>query len=156
MDRRWLLLAAPAALALVLLKPGEIVQAGEFFEKEGLAIRGYDPVAYFTQNRPVKGKAEFTATFKGSTFLFDSQANRALFIADPERYAPQYGGFCAYGAAQGYKAATDPAAFTIIGERLYLNYSLPVQDRWRADREGYISKANGIWPEVSQQDKVAE
>jgi hypothetical protein len=132
------------------------VDAGEYFEKEGIALRGYDPVAYHTENRPVKGNPALEATFKGSRFLFASDANRALFVADPDRYAPQFGGFCAFGTARGYKAAIDPAAFTIVDGKLYLNYNAAVQEEWRADIKGFLVKANANWPEVSKQTKVAE
>lgn len=97
--------------------------AGEFYEKDGAAIKGYDPVAYFKEQKPVKGSPEYKAEYKGSVFFFTSQGNRDAFAANPARYAPQYNGFCAFGTASGYKAATDPAAFTVVDDRLYLNYN---------------------------------
>lgn len=130
--------------------------AGEFFEKDGAAIRGYDPVAYFTQGKPVKGSAEHKATYKGSEFRFASRANRDAFVADPAKYAPQYGGFCAFGTAGGYKAAVDPSAFTVVNDKLYLNYSKDVRKQWSADIPGMVSKADRNWPEVSRQAKVVE
>lgn len=155
MNRRTLLLTGLGALGAIITG-SYTVDAGEFFEKEGVAIRGYDPVAYFTEGRPVKGDPAIEGSYKGSRFLFASTANRTLFLGDPERYAPQYGGYCAFGTARGYKAAIDPAAFTIVEGRLYLNYSPSVQQEWRADVEDFIVKANANWPEVSTQDKVAE
>jgi YHS domain-containing protein len=128
--------------------------AGEFFEHDGLALRGHDAVAYFTDKKPVKGTAKYKAEFKSSTFLFSSQANRDAFIADPSKYAPQYLGFCAFGVAGGYKAATDPGAFTVVGGKLYLNYNRDVQKQWGADIPGFISKANKNWPTVQAQTKV--
>jgi YHS domain-containing protein len=157
MNRRRLMMAS-----LALLVAGEAmmrmtsVSAGEFFEAEGLALRGYDPVAYFTEGRPVAGSLAFVASYRGSSFRFASEANRKLFLGDPERYAPQYGGFCAFGTAGGYKAAIDPNAFTIVDGKLYLNYSPAVQTRWRADRKDYIAKADGNWPAVSKQTDVAQ
>jgi YHS domain-containing protein len=130
--------------------------AGEFFEKDGAALRGYDPVAYFREMRPVKGSAGHTAVFEGSTFHFASKANRDEFAASPEKFAPQYGGFCAYGMAGGYKAATDPAQFSVIDGKLYLNYNGAVQSKWKTDLPGYIAKADGNWPEASKQAKVIE
>lgn len=124
--------------------------AGEFFEPGGLAIRGTDPVAYFKENRPVKGSEAFTATYKGSVFRFASAANRDAFAAAPERYAPQYGGFCAYAAAQGYKASIDPDAFTIVEGKLYLNYNKATEALWRKDIPGYIRKGDANWPAVSK------
>ena len=130
--------------------------AGEFFEKDGAALRGYDPVAYFKEMRAVKGSAEHTAQYKGSTFHFSSVANRDAFTASPEKFAPQYGGFCAFGTAGGYKAAIDPAQFSVIDGKLYLNYNRDVQTKWKSDLPGYIAKADQKWPEVSRQAKVIE
>jgi YHS domain-containing protein len=129
---------------------------GLVFEKEGVALRGYDPVAYFTQGQPVKGQPQFQAQYQGAVFHFASQASRDAFVAAPEKYAPQYGGYCAFGMASGYKAATDPAAFTIIGGKLYLNYNRDVQKMWSADVTGFVSKADQNWPTASEQSKVQE
>jgi YHS domain-containing protein len=124
--------------------------AGAYFERGGAAIDGYDPVAYFKENKPVKGSEAFTATHEGSTFRFASAANRDAFVADPGKYAPQYGGFCAYAVADGYKAKIEPDAFTIVEGRLYLNYDQSIQRRWRRDIPGYIRKGDRNWPEVSK------
>jgi YHS domain-containing protein len=140
----------------VLLALAASAEAGEFFEKEGVAIRGYDPVAYFTEGRPAKGASQYMAAHKGSTFHFASAANRDAFIANPTRYAPQYGGFCAFGTAGGYKAAIDPAAFTIVEGKLYLNYNSQVQAKWSSDIPGYVKTADAKWPEVMKQVKVIE
>ena len=96
--------------------------AGEFYEKAGAAIKGHDPVAYFKDGKPMKGSPDHKADYKGSVFHFSSKANRDAFAADPAKYAPQYNGFCAFGAAGGYKAAVDPDAFTVVNDKLYLNY----------------------------------
>jgi len=130
-------------------------QAGEFYEKDRAAIKGYDAVAYF-EGKPAKGSAEHSAEYKGSRFHFASKANRDAFAANPGRYAPQYGGFCAFGTSGGYKAAIDPAAFTVVDGKLYLNYNRDVQKRWSADIPGYVAKADAKWPEVSRQTKVIE
>ena len=130
--------------------------AGEFYEKNGAAIRGYDPVAYFEGGKPVKGLPEHRAEHRGSVFLFSSTANRDAFVANPRKYAPQYDGFCAFGVAGGYKASVDPAAFTVVDGRLYLNYSKSVQRQWSADIPGMIAKGNRNWPEVSRQTNVIE
>src|SRR4029453_14112062 len=145
---------AVAALAIAMLAAG--ASAGEFFEKDGVALHGYDPVAYFKNSQPVKGAAVYTAEYKGSTFRFASQANPDAFVADPTKYAPQYGGFCAYGAASGYKAAIDPAAFSVVDGKLYLNYNRSVQKEWNKDVPGFIAKADKNWPTVSTQTKVVE
>ncbi len=130
--------------------------AGEFFERNGVAISGYDLVAYFDEERPVKGVPEFRAEFRGSTFQFISDAHRDAFAADPEKFSPQYGGYCAYGTAKGYKAKIDPEAFTVVQGKLYLNYSDAVQTRWLSDIPGYIEKADANWPEVQKQTRVRE
>ena len=130
--------------------------AGEFYEKDRVAIKGYDPVAYFSDKKPVKGSAEHKAEYKGSVFHFSSKANRDAFTANAAKYAPQYGGFCAFGTAGGYKAAVDPAAFTLVDDKLYLNYNKDVQKQWRADVPGFVAKADKNWPAVSQQTKVIE
>lgn len=129
--------------------------AGEFFERDGVAIEGYDPVAYFTEKQPVQGKKEFTAEYKGSTFLFSSAANRDKFKATPEAFAPQFNGFCAYGTAGGYKAKSDGTAFTLVDGKLYLNYNALVRMRWSLDTTGYINKAVANWPTVEKTTKVS-
>ena len=143
-------------LLVVLLVGPAPAWAGEFFETNGVALRGFDVMAYFKDKEPVPGRAEHTADYKGSTFRFASKANRDAFAADPAKYAPQYGGFCAFGMAGGYKAATDPAAFTVIDGKLYLNYNREVQKQWSADVPGFIMKSDQSWPSVSSQTKVIE
>jgi YHS domain-containing protein len=145
----------PLALALTGAVTS-VAWAGEYFEKDGVAIRGHDPVAYFKDGKPVMGSAEHRIEHKGSMFQFASKANRDAFAAEPERYAPQYGGYCAFGMAGGYKAAIDPAAFTVQGGKLYLNYNRDVQKQWSADIRGHVAKADGNWPAVSKQTKVIE
>jgi YHS domain-containing protein len=114
----------------------------------GRAIRGYDPVAYFTEGRPVAGNSDIELDWNGATWRFASEANRATFLADPAAYAPQYGGWCAWAMAQGKTAAVDPEAWDIIDGKLYLNYSLDVQSRWRKDIPGLVSKADALYPGV--------
>ena len=146
--------SAAAAVAMNLL--GANALAGEFFEKDGAALRGYDPVAYFREAKAVKGSPDHKAEYKGSTFHFASTQNQEAFRADPAKFAPQYGGFCAFGTAGGYKAAIDPAAFSVIDGKLYLNYNRDVQKRWSADIPGYVAKADKNWPTVALQTKVVE
>jgi YHS domain-containing protein len=135
---------------------GAVAMAGEFYEPNGVAIRGYDPVAYFEERRPVQGTPSWAAQFHGSTFHFVSAAHRDAFMAAPEHYAPQYGGFCAFGAAKGYKAKVDPDAFSLVNGKLYLNYSLSVREQWLEDVPSYIAKADRNWPEVRKATKVHE
>ena len=145
--------AAGSAICAGLLAAG-IARAGSVNEDHGIAIKGYDPVAYFTDNRPVKGSRAHLFTYEGATYEFASAAHRKLFAADPGKYAPQFGGFCAYGAATGHKADIDPTAFTIVDGRLYLNYSTKVREVWKTDIPGYIRKADEAWPAVSRQTEV--
>lgn len=132
------------------------VWAGEYFERDGAALRGHDPVAYFKDGKPTKGSAEHRFEYKGTVFLFASKANRDAFAADPDTYAPQYGGYCAFGTASGYKAAVDPAAFSVVNRKLYLNYNRDVQKQWLADVPGFVSKADRQWPAVSRQPTIIE
>lgn len=114
----------------------------------GLAIDGYDPVAYFTDGRPVEGSSEFSFAWQGATWRFASAAHRDLFAGSPGKYAPQYGGYCAYAVAQGHTADIDPAAWTVVDGRLYLNYDLEIQKKWLADRDRFIRAADANWPEL--------
>jgi YHS domain-containing protein len=113
-----------------------------------LAVSGYDPVAYFTQGQPVEGKADYQNKWKGATWRFANAKNLEAFTADPEAYAPQYGGYCAWAVSQGYTASADPKAWRIVGKKLYLNYNQDVQKTWEQDAAGNISKANTNWPNV--------
>jgi len=124
----------------------------EFFRGafRGVAINGYDPVAYFNDNKPVAGSADISAEWKGVTWRFASQANKEAFVAAPEKYAPQYGGYCAYAVSQGATAPSDPEAFTIVDGKLYLNLSKDIREVWSQDIPGNISKANANWPKVLQ------
>lgn len=121
-----------------------------FSDRKGLAIRGTDPVAYFTEGAPVKGSAEFEADWIDGTWRFASAENRAKFLAEPEAFAPQYGGFCAYAAAFGSKAATSPDAWRIVDGKLYLNISKSIQKRWLRDIPGFIARADANWPELKK------
>ncbi len=136
---------------LVLLLASRIGLAGDFFEVDGAALRGYDPVAYVEANTPTQGLPTHSFTYKGSKFLFASAANQKKFAADPEKYAPQYGGYCALGTANGYKVTTQPDAFKVVDGKLYLNHDREVLDLWTKDEPGYISRANQNWPDVAKQ-----
>lgn len=113
-----------------------------------VAVSGHDPVASFTSAKPVAGSPAFTATHKGAEYRFASAANRDAFQADPARYAPQYGGYCAWAVSQGYTAPADPKIWKIVDGRLYLNYNADVGRRWAQDIPGHIRKADANWPRV--------
>ncbi|MCG6856441.1 MAG: YHS domain-containing protein [Salaquimonas sp.] len=142
---------AAIVLALVLASASAVFAGeAEIYTGEipGVAINGYDPVAYFTEDKPVAGSEAITASWKGATWRFASEANKAAFVENPEKYAPQYGGYCAYAVAQGATASTVPEAFTVVNDKLYLNFSSGVRQLWRKDTAGNISKADTNWPKV--------
>ncbi len=112
------------------------------------AINGYDSVAYHLEMKPVKGDSDFTTQWNGATWRFKSAANQDLFTADPERWAPKYGGYCAWAVSNDYLASTDPKAWSVVGDRLYLNYSRSIRRKWSRDIPGNIQRADANWPEV--------
>lgn len=123
---------------------GDPVYTGFFNNK---AVSGYDPVAYFTEGKPIKGKSEFEYDYKGADWYFSTQENLELFKANPEKYAPQYGGFCAWAvAAKHDRAPGDPEYWRIVDGKLYLNYDKSVQEKWEQDVPGFIAEADRYWP----------
>lgn len=153
-SRRSMLWIIPGATIGVALgsqwMPGAAL-AAQVNADDGVAVRGTDVVAYVTQGRPVPGRAEFAHAWGGAEWRFASAAHRDLFAADPARYAPAYGGFCAYAVSEGYTAPIDPAAWKIVDGRLYLNFNQSVQRRWEGDIPGRISRADAHWPRLSAQ-----
>jgi len=127
-------------------------QKSAVFIHSGKAIRGYDPVAYFTEGKPVKGDANLVFNWHKADWYFSSQENLDLFKASPEKYAPQYGGYCAFGLSNGYKAPTDADAWTIQDDKLYLNYNLQVRQEWNKDRQQRIKQADQNWPSVRDKE----
>jgi YHS domain-containing protein len=140
--------AVAVAFAILSIAPVAAQKVNTSFT--GLAIGGYDPVAYFTQNKPVKGTREFTFEFEGATYRFASAAHREQFTREPTKYVPQYGAFCAWAVSRGYTADTDPLAWRIVDGKLYLNYNASVQKKWEEDVAGNISKADANWPGLSR------
>jgi len=115
-------------------------------DKAGLAIQGYDPVAFFTNGKPVKGKPEFPARHNGALYYFASKEHRDLFKADPAKYEPAFGGYCAYGVSRNKLVEIDVDAFQIVEGKLLLQYSKGVRDDFNKDTKGNLSKANTSWP----------
>src|SRR5512146_1805242 len=111
----------------------------------GFVIRGYDPVAFFTEGRPVPGRPQFSAEYQGGTYLFATAANRDAFKANPEKFAPQYGGFCAYAVAAGKKSDIDPASWRIVDGRLYFNLNPVILEKWSKETNEYIRKSEKNW-----------
>jgi len=143
------LIAATAPATMISGWPSP-AQAAEpmVFQRRGRAIRGTDPVAYFTEGRPVDGARRITHDWNGATWHFASEENRALFAADPERYAPAFGGYCAWAAARGYIAATRPEAWSVYEGRLYLNANLNVRAQWEAELPTIIAEGEANWPAI--------
>ncbi|MCZ8376868.1 MAG: YHS domain-containing (seleno)protein [Beijerinckiaceae bacterium] len=117
--------------------------------KPGIALAGYDPVAYFREGKPREGRADLALNHAGVEWRFASEANRQAFTARPDAFAPAYGGYCAWAVAQGYTAKGDPLAWRIENGRLYLNYDLAVKAEWEKDMAGNISRADGHWPGIA-------
>ena len=116
--------------------------------RDGVGIRGFDPVAYF-EGSPASGSKTLEYAFEGTTYRFATAANRERFAKEPSRYLPQYGGFCAYAVSRGYTAPIDPLAWKIVDGRLYLNYSKRVQRLWEEDITGNIAKGDANWPGIA-------
>lgn len=117
-------------------------------DKRGIALRGHDPVAYFTLGKPTLGSGEFTAKHDGAIYHFASAANRDAFQSDPARYAPAFGGFCAMGASLEKKFDGDPELWRIVDGKLYVNVAPAPHKRWLEDIPGNISRANQNWPAI--------
>lgn len=134
---------------LFLTAYSTIAQKGaEIFQKDGAAINGYDPVAFFSESKPVKGTSAFNYKWKDANWQFASKQNLDSFKASPEKYAPQYGGYCAYGTAKGHKAPTEIDTWTVLDGKLYFNYNQKVKTTWDKDRPNYIELANGNWGKI--------
>jgi hypothetical protein len=138
------------SMLALLLSAATYSQDIKYYNAGGAAINGYDPVAYFLQNKALAGTDSYSIDWSGSKWKFISQANLDSFKLAPEKYAPQYGGYCAYGCSENHKAPTDPNAFTIVGNKLYLNYSLKVKEFWLKDTSGKIKAADGYWPALNK------
>ena len=146
--RKFLAAAALTATGPALLARPAYAMKPKVFIHNGLAIRGTDPVAYFTAGAPTQGLDAHQSEWMGATWAFASAENKALFDANPETYAPKYGGYCAYAVSKGATATTDPEAWTIHEDRLYLNFSTNVRQIWQEDIPGNIMKADANWPGV--------
>lgn len=138
-------LATSAVLATSAIAAGVELNASS----TGLALQGYDPVAYFTEGAPTKGDWQITTTYNDATYRFASEAHKAAFEADPEAYLPQYGGYCAFGAAMGFKFDGDPNYWKIVDGELFLNISQDIQQRWQTDIPGFIEQADDNWTDIA-------
>ena len=131
---------------------GQMAQAAEPFiytqKSNNYGAGGYDVVAYFTDNQPIKGKQEHQTEWQGAMWLFSSAENRDKFTADPEQYAPQYGGYCAWAMAKGDLAKGNPKRWKIVDNKLYLNYNRTIQKLWERDIPGMIERGDAQWPDA--------
>ncbi|MDN3581050.1 YHS domain-containing (seleno)protein [Mucilaginibacter flavus] len=139
-----------AVLALFIIVQAK-AQKSEIFAPGGKAIKGYDPVAFFKESKPVKGADSLSYSWKEATWLFSSRQNLEAFKADPDKYAPQYGGYCAYGLSQGHKAPTQTDTWTVVNDKLYFNYNSKVKELWTKDQPALIKTADEKWPEIKGQ-----
>jgi hypothetical protein len=139
------------AFAGVLLAAAPAL-AGELVNKDGdnIAIKGYDPVAYFTEGRPVPGRSAFEHEWQNAIWRFASAAHRELFASAPDKYAPRYGGFCAGAMALGFKSPIDPEAWVIVDGRLYLNYDKGGRNEFAAEPAPQIAKADANWERLGK------
>lgn len=145
-----LMLALSALTAVTTMSSPTLAREDEVYTGtfSSLAVGGYDPVAYFESGAPVEGSSQFELQHKGATWRFVSQDHLDKFRSNPDAYAPQYGGYCAWAVSNGYTASGDPNAWKIVDGKLYLNYDKSVQAEWEKDVPGHITKANGNWPSV--------
>jgi len=141
-----------STVVLLLILTGARAQKSAIFIAEGKAIKGYDPVAFFTESRPVKGQDSLMYVWNGAKWEFSSRANLDRFKAEPEKYAPQYGGYCAYGTSQGHKAPTQVDTWSVIDGKLYFNYNMKVKETWVKDRAALITKADEQWPVLKDKE----
>ncbi len=140
---------ALAALAAACALPrAALARTPRIYAEDGVAVDGTDVVAYFTEGRPVSGSPDITHDWNGATWRFSSRENRDAFAADPAKYAPQFGGYCAWAVSEGYTASTTPEAWKIVDGRLYLNYSRRIQRRWERNIPRHIASGNANWPKV--------
>nr|WP_163130691.1 YHS domain-containing (seleno)protein [Agarivorans sp. Alg241-V36] len=140
------------ASALAVSSFSFAADVGMSVDANDLAIKGYDPVAYFVSGQPTQGNGSYTATHNNAIYHFASADNRDAFKADPAKYAPQYGGYCAFGVAMEKKFDTDPTAWKIVDGKLYLNLDKKVQQRWLENTGELIVDANQNWPEIKAVD----
>jgi YHS domain-containing protein len=139
------------ALAVTLLAAPALAAAASpelNLDAQGVAIHGYDPVAYFTDGKPVQGSAKFSHKTDGATYHFANAKHRDRFAKDPAKYAPQFGGYCAMGTAMGKKLDVDPQAWKIVDGKLYLNLNQDVQKKWLSDVPGHLKQADAKWAEI--------
>ena len=148
MPNRRQILAYAAAAPFASLAAPAFAMTPKVYNEGGIAIDGSATVAYFDENGPVRGSPEFAVDWNGATWQFANAENLAKFEANPEAYAPQYGGYCAFAVSKGYTASTVPEAWSIHDGKLYLNFSRTVRARWALNKRANIEAADANWPDV--------
>lgn len=144
-----LLLLSGMIAAVVEVSPAFAAKASVYTGLvSGVGAGGYDVVAYFTKKKPVRGDASITHTYDGAIWRFSSVENRDAFVADPAKYAPQYGGYCAWAVSKGYTAKGDPLAWSVHEGKLYLNYNKQVRSTWAKNIPANVAKGDANWPNV--------
>ena len=138
----------PGFFVLLLALTAPLWALGINKDSGGLAIKGYDPVAYFKARKPVKGSSSYAHTWHGAVWQFATEQNKQAFADDPEKYAPQYGGYCAYAVSSDSTAAIDPKAWIVAAGKLYLFKDTDTQAVWEQDMEGCIRRADVNWPRL--------
>jgi len=139
-------------VALIFFIAPAFSQSSQVFQTDAGAIKGYDPVAFFNAGKPVMGKKEYSYEWHGAKWHFSSSDNLKAFKKEPEKFAPQYGGYCAYGTSEGHKAPTEIDTWTIVNNKLYFNYNKDVQSEWKKDQKTRIEKADQIWPTIKDKE----
>ena len=143
---RNLILASVVATGSIVVAAPAIAEDAVYTSRwSNVAVQGYDPVAYFTAGEPTKGSDDFSTVYQGAEFRFASQENLETFLADPDAYAPQYGGYCAWAIADGKYAKGNAKNWAIVDGKLYLNYNSSIQKKWNKDRAGFISRGDAQW-----------
>lgn len=150
LTRRAALAGLVATGAVALLAPAAVADSYYTGLVRGVAVGGYDPVSYFTVGKPVRGKKEFEASWDGVKWRFSSAENRDTFLESPQKFSPQYGGYCAYAVGIGRTAKGDPRQWKIVGGKLYLNYNRSIKRTWERKQSYYIKTANKNWPRLSK------
>lgn len=135
-----------AVLLLVVLSGLAVAKDLQNLGRDGVAIQGYDPVAFFTNHQPVKGNPQFQSDYRGAKYFFASAEHKATFDKAPAQYEPQFGGYCAYGASRGKTVPVKIEAWQIVNDRLLMQYDLGVRDEFNKDPQGNLRRADQNWP----------
>lgn len=138
-----------AFISATAIAQNTVRREANFNLENKVAIQGFDPVAYFESNKAILGTKDISAELNGAIYYFSNEENKIVFLKNPSYYQPQFGGYCAYGMSEGHKAPIMPEAFTIVDNKLYLNYNLKVKEMWLKEQKERIVKANENWAKLT-------